>query len=128
VIRNVKRNSIYLESYSNKEIDKKVNDKHPNRKILIAIFSLYELFDKVISVSKYVHEQNRENIKQFIKHSRGKMDYVINAIDYRLILSLANQHADFQYEFAKELNPDISLEYSNVEPMENNKFQASFPM
>src|SRR5699024_7456552 len=36
--------------------------------------------------------------------------------------------ADFQYEFAKELNPDISLEYSNFEPMENNKFQASFPM
>src|SRR5699024_9996994 len=56
------------------------------------------------------------------------MDYVINAIDYRRILSLANQHADFQYEFGKELNPDISLEYSNFEPKMNNDLQSSFPM
>src|SRR5699024_11757060 len=92
------------------------------------IFSLYDLFDKVISVSKSVHEQNRENIKQFIKHSRGKMDYVINAIDYRRILSLANQHADFQYEFGKELNTDISLEYSNFEQKMNNDLQSNFTM
>src|SRR5699024_12798341 len=72
----LKRNSIYLHSDMDKELDKKVNDKHPHRKNLKAIFSLYDLFDKVISVSKSVHEQNRENIKQFIKHSRGKMDYV----------------------------------------------------
>lgn len=124
----LKRNSIYLHSDMDKELDKKVNDKHPHRKNLKAIFSLYDLFDKVISVSKSVHEQNRENIKQFIKHSRGKMDYVINAIDYRRILSLANQHADFQYEFGKELNPDISLEYSNFEPKMNNDLQSSFPM
>src|SRR5699024_10443478 len=43
-------------------------------------------------------------------------------------LSLANQHADFQYEFGKELNPDISLEYSNFEPKMNNDLQSSFPM
>src|SRR5699024_12651675 len=54
------------------------------------------------------------------------MDYVINAIDYRHIMSLANQHADFQYEIGKELNPDSSIEYSNFEPKMSNDLQSSF--
>src|SRR5699024_12353459 len=48
--RDLKRKSIYLHSDMDKELDKKVNDKHRHRKNLKANFSLYDLFAKGIYV------------------------------------------------------------------------------
>ncbi|MEB6549568.1 CDP-glycerol glycerophosphotransferase family protein [Heyndrickxia sporothermodurans] len=99
-----KRKSIFLHSDMRKEIDKKVNKKYPHRKNLHIIFSLYNFYDKVLSVSKLTHEQNKQNLMRFIEESSRKMDYVINTIDYKNILA---KKEDYQYEFAMET--DLSL-------------------
>ncbi|MED3650511.1 glycosyltransferase [Heyndrickxia sporothermodurans] len=99
-----KRKSIFLHSDMRKEIDKKVNKKYPHRKNLQVIFSLYNFYDKVLSVSKLTHEQNKQNLMRFIKEASRKMDYVINTIDYKNILA---KKEDYQYEFAMET--DLSL-------------------
>lgn len=125
-----KRNSIYLHSDMNKERDKKINNRYPHRRNLKAIFSLYDSFDKVISVSEYVHEKNRDNMKQFIKNRERKMDYVINAIDYRRVLSLGNRSADFQHEFGEEFNPNVNslLKHDKLGMMEAYSGQEIFPL
>lgn len=106
---NFKRKSIYLHSDMTKELDKKINNRYPHRQNLKVIFSLYNRFDKVISVSKLVHEQNRENMKKFIKNYKQKMDYVINAMDHERIFSMSNGKAGFQFEFGEEWGADVTL-------------------
>jgi CDP-glycerol glycerophosphotransferase len=108
---NFKRKSIYLHSDMKQELDKKVNNKYPHRKNLQIIFSLYDHFDKVISVSESVHERNHKHIKGLIKNHE-RMDYVMNAIDYKQILSLSGMQERYAYEFGKEL---ISVDFSKEE-------------
>src|SRR5699024_1560038 len=50
-------------------------------------FSLYDRFDKVLSVSELAHKQNSKNLKQHVSDER-KMDYVVNPIDYEWILNM----------------------------------------
>ncbi|SES88747.1 CDP-glycerol glycerophosphotransferase [Oceanobacillus limi] len=104
-----KRRSIYLHSDMEKELHKVVNNKYPHRRNLKVIFSLYTLFDKVLSVSKLTHEQNWKNLKTFITDYEKKMDYVINAIDYKKILNLKGDRSEFQYEFGEEIGPESAL-------------------
>ncbi|GIN85356.1 CDP-glycerol glycerophosphotransferase [Heyndrickxia sporothermodurans] len=99
-----KKKSIFLHSDMEKEIHKKVKNRYPHRKNLKVVFSLYDLFDKVLSVSKLTHEKNMESLKQYIHQYSKKMDYVINTIDYQNILSKKDH---YQYEFAEE--NDFSL-------------------
>ncbi|MFC0299504.1 CDP-glycerol glycerophosphotransferase family protein [Virgibacillus soli] len=98
---NFKKKNIYLHSDMDKETSKKVNNHYPHRQNLKVIFSLYQLFDKVLSVSKLTHKKNRKNLLQYIPKPVGKMDYVINAIDYKHILSMKSK--SIQYEFGEDL-------------------------
>src|SRR5699024_2801363 len=82
-----KRISIYLHYDMNKEVFKKVKNKYPHKQNLKVIFSLYDRFDKVLSVSELAHEQNSKNLKQHVSDER-KMDYVVNPIDYEWILNM----------------------------------------
>jgi CDP-glycerol glycerophosphotransferase len=95
-----KKKSIFLHNDMGMEIQKKVLDRYPHRKNLKVIFSLYDQFDKVISVSKLTNEQNRKQLGHMLKNPHEKMDFVINSIDYKKILSL--KHQAFQYEFGEE--------------------------
>ncbi|MED1205485.1 glycosyltransferase [Heyndrickxia acidicola] len=95
-----KKKSIFLHNDMGMEIQKKVLDRYPHRKNLKVIFSLYDQFDKVISVSKLTNEQNRRQLSHILKAPQEKMDFVMNSIDYNKILSLKQQA--FQYEFGEE--------------------------
>lgn len=87
---NFKRKSIYLHSDMEQEVGKKVKNRYPHRQNLKVIFSLYDRFDKVISVSKLAHEENRKNLSQHVSDYR-KMDYVVNPVDYEWILNMKNE-------------------------------------
>jgi CDP-glycerol glycerophosphotransferase len=100
---NFKKKSIYLHSDMEKEVHKVVNNKYPHKRNLRAIFTLYNQFDKVLSVSELTHKQNWNSLKSYVNKDT-KMDYVLNAIDYKQIFSLKNKQ-DFQYEFAEEFSP-----------------------
>lgn len=102
-----KRKSIYLHSDMKKELDKVVNNKYPHRKNLRVIFSLYNEFDKVLSVSELTHQQNWTNLKHFVDQD-VKMDYVTNPVDYKHIFQLRKM-PDFQYEFGEELHPTTTV-------------------
>lgn len=115
------KKSIYLHSDMSEEMIKKVNGKYPHRRNLHVIFPLYNFFDKVLSVSKLTHEKNKRHLKNFINKDKEKMDYVMNAIDYKRILSLKEQEKDqtvnvdgFDYEFAEE--HDISKRIDTLTP------------
>lgn len=96
---NFKKKSIFLHSDMGKEINKKVLNKYPHRRNLKVVFSLYNFFDKVLSVSKLTHEQNMKHLHRIIDDYSTKMDYVVNTIDYQNIFS---QKENYQYEFAME--------------------------
>ncbi|MGE8206622.1 CDP-glycerol glycerophosphotransferase family protein [Heyndrickxia sp. NPDC080065] len=111
-----KKKSIYLHNDMGQEIQKKVNNRYPHRKNLKVIFSLYNYFDKVISVSNLTNEQNRNSLSHIVKDHFHKMDFVINTIDYKKVLSMKNE---YQYEFSIE--NDFSAISSAIE-------RNTFPM
>lgn len=80
-----KRRSIYLHSDMGREVLKKVNGKFPHRDNLRVIFSLYDRFDKVVSVSELAYAENARQLGRYVS-DRAKMDYVVNPIDYGAVL------------------------------------------
>ncbi|MFD2617052.1 glycosyltransferase [Terrilactibacillus laevilacticus] len=83
-----KKRSIYLHNDMVEQANKKVNNKYPHRNNLKVVFSLYRLFDKVVSVSKLTNEQNIKNFSDIIDNYQTKMDFVINNINYNKTLEL----------------------------------------
>lgn len=82
-----KKKSIYLHNDMGQEMNKKVNNKYPHRQNLKVIFSLYNYFDNVVSVSKLTNEQNKKSLNKVVKNMDRRMKYVINNIDYEKILA-----------------------------------------
>lgn len=106
-----KRKSIYLHSDMHQELDKRVNRHYPHRRNLRAIFSLYDRFDKVISVSEFAHQENQKHLKQHVSDER-KMDYVVNPIDYQWILDMKDWVGLRSYEVgAKASQMELGQEF-----------------
>lgn len=111
------RKSIYLHSDMEKEMHKKVNDTYPHRRNLKVVFSLYNLFDKVLSVSELTFKQNMRYLQDRVETQ--KMDYVVNTIDYNRVLSLKNQ-GEMLYEFGKETDSKSLLKPMVSYPLPNS--------
>ncbi|MFQ9654540.1 MAG: CDP-glycerol glycerophosphotransferase family protein [Enterococcus sp.] len=62
-----------------------INGKAPHKKNLPAVFSIYYLFDRILSVSKETMEINRKNLKEFI--TDGQIGYTTNTIDISKIMT-----------------------------------------
>ncbi len=97
---NFKKKSIYLHNDMGQEMNKKVNNKYPHRQNLKVIFSLYNYFDNVVSVSKLTNEQNKRSLNKVVKNIDERMTYVVNNIDYENILA-------GREEFSEELVIDF---------------------
>lgn len=102
-----KRRSIYLHSDMGREVLKKVNGKFPHRDNLRVIFSLYDRFDKVMSVSELAYAENARQLGRYVS-DRAKMDYVVNPIDYGAVLDGGRRGlvdgGRYAAEFAGELS------------------------
>lgn len=66
-------NDIYTERF------KEIKGKHPHMVNLGGLFSIYDKFDKLVSVSKGTMELNKKNLSQYAKPE--KFDYVMNSIN-----------------------------------------------
>ena len=88
---------VFLHSDMKNEFDKKINGKYKHRKNLRLIFSLYNYFDKVISVAKSANEANQMNFKHLIDNHESKMIYVNNAVDYLSVLIKKDDYKTYSY-------------------------------
>lgn len=79
-LNNFKKKSVYLHSLMMEEYEKKVHGKYTHKQDLTVIFSLYHLFNNVVSVSESSNEKNREDLQIFGIESE-KMIYINNLLD-----------------------------------------------
>ncbi|HET7626759.1 MAG TPA: CDP-glycerol glycerophosphotransferase family protein, partial [Bacillales bacterium] len=68
--------------------ERTVNGKKPHKINLHGLFSIYDRFDKLISVSKGTMELNRDKLSRYA--DKAKFTYVMNSINPETILNLAN--------------------------------------
>ncbi|TSB48377.1 glycosyltransferase [Alkalicoccobacillus porphyridii] len=90
------RNSIYLHNDMMEEYKKKVNGKFKHKHNLKVIFSLYDFYDKIVSVAKSTNETNKISLKTYIK-SEDKMVYVNNVINAKKILEIKDNKNFINY-------------------------------
>lgn len=91
--------------------EKVINHKRPHRINLRGLFSIYNRFDKLVSVSKGTMELNRHNLKEFADES--KFDFVMNSINPEKIIRASNE------EMEKNNEAQIQKEQTILE---NKKF------
>ncbi|WKB35006.1 glycosyltransferase [Terrilactibacillus sp. S3-3] len=78
-------------------------------------FSLYNYFDKIISVSELTKNQNIKSFKNFIDDYETKMDFVINNINYKQALRLKDKKEIMDYHGQTYLLSTNAYTTSNVE-------------
>lgn len=79
------KKSVFLHNRMFEEYNKREGESFKHKWNLSVIFSSYNLFDNIISVSESANEQNILDLKQFNVDSR-KMKYVNNIVDGEQIL------------------------------------------
>lgn len=79
-----KKKSVYLHSLMMEEYEKKVHGKYTHKQDLKIIFSLYNKFDNIISVSESSNKKNREEL-HFLGIESKKMTYINNLVDVEKI-------------------------------------------
>ncbi|MBG9783667.1 glycosyltransferase [Shouchella lehensis] len=76
----VKKKCIFLHNDMMEEYNKKIDGKYKHKHNLKVIFSLYQYFDKIVSVAKSTNDQNKVSLKDYVKDVEKKMVYVDNVI------------------------------------------------
>lgn len=85
---NAKKKICYMHSDLLSDSERTVNGKKPHRINLRGLFSVYNRFDKLVSVSKGTMELNRKNLLKYADFD--KFDYVMNSINPEKILQSHN--------------------------------------
>ncbi|WP_218086691.1 glycosyltransferase [Staphylococcus epidermidis] len=76
-----KKNAIFLHNDMHEEFNKLIDGRYKHRWNLKVIFSLYNQFTKIVSVSDSTNKANIINLKQYIKSPENKMISISNIID-----------------------------------------------
>src|SRR5699024_2022645 len=76
-----KKNAIFLHNDMHEEFNKLIDGRYKHRWNLKVIFSLYDQFTKIVSVSNSTNKANTINLKQYIKAPENKMISISNIID-----------------------------------------------
>lgn len=82
----IKFKSIYLHNAMLEEYNKKIDNKFKHKWNLKVIFSFYNYFDRIISVSESVNDQNKSELSSWIS-DKAKMKFVNNLVDGDGIIS-----------------------------------------
>ncbi|MED4204488.1 CDP-glycerol glycerophosphotransferase family protein [Neobacillus mesonae] len=90
-----KKKICYMHNNILADSERTINGSKPHRINLRGLFSVYDRFDKLVSVSTGTMELNKKNLSKYADES--KFDYVMNSINPEKILRLAeegdiNQH------------------------------------
>lgn len=73
------------------EYNKKINGRYKHRWNLKVIFSLYDEFDKVISVTESVNEANKTGLGDLVSNKEEKMISISNIINGEEIIRMADE-------------------------------------
>ncbi|MEC1752695.1 CDP-glycerol glycerophosphotransferase family protein [Bacillus mojavensis] len=84
---NYKKSVCFMHNDLLSESEKVINGRKPHRINLRGLFSIYNRFDKLVSVSKGTMELNRKNLAIYADES--KFDYVMNSINPQSILEMS---------------------------------------
>ncbi|WP_191270340.1 CDP-glycerol glycerophosphotransferase family protein [Neobacillus kokaensis] len=84
-----KKKICYLHSNLLSDSEKVINGRRPHRINLRGLFSVYDRFDKLVSVSQGTMEVNKQNLAKYAEEE--KFDFVMNSINHEKILRMAEE-------------------------------------
>ncbi|REH75524.1 teichoic acid biosynthesis protein [Staphylococcus felis] len=90
----VKTKCVFLHNDMIEEFNKKINGRYKHKWNLKVIFSLYDEFDKVISVTESANIANKKGLKHIISNANEKMISISNIIDGDKIKQMALEAQD----------------------------------
>ncbi|MDQ6600369.1 CDP-glycerol glycerophosphotransferase family protein [Bacillus salipaludis] len=112
LVSDAKKKICYMHNDILSDSERTINGKRPHRINLRGLFSVYNQFDKLVSVSVGTMELNKKNLIEYADES--KFDFIMNSINPQKILTLSNEGNEDQHDQASEnLEDDDTLE-SNV--------------
>ncbi|MFF2589741.1 CDP-glycerol glycerophosphotransferase family protein [Peribacillus butanolivorans] len=88
-----KKKVCYMHNDLLSDSERVINGRRPHRINLRGLFSVYNRFDKLVSVSKGTMELNRKNLMQYADYD--KFDYVMNSINPDKILQIDSEKTEF---------------------------------
>ena len=83
---NVPKKAVFLHNVMLEEYNKVIGNKYKHKWNLKVIFSLYQNFDKIVSVSESANKQNQIDLQHYVPDYKEKMVFVNNTIDGDSIL------------------------------------------
>ncbi|WP_066258926.1 CDP-glycerol glycerophosphotransferase family protein [Neobacillus drentensis] len=86
-----KKKICYMHNDIRTDSEKVINGRRPHRINLRGLFSVYNKFDKLVSVSPATMELNKSNLAEFAEEF--KFDFVMNSINPEKILKLGNEES-----------------------------------
>ncbi len=87
-----KKKICYMHNDIRSDSEKIINGRRPHRINLRGLFSVYDRFDKLVSVSPATMELNKRNLAEFAEEL--KFDFVMNSINPEKILRLGNEDSE----------------------------------
>lgn len=84
------KKSIYQHNDMYAETKKKINGKYKHKQKLGIVFSLYKLFDKVVSVAKHTRDLNVKSLEKYVDSE--KLVYVHNSLNVEKIINAVEKH------------------------------------
>ncbi|WP_239720703.1 MULTISPECIES: glycosyltransferase [unclassified Mammaliicoccus] len=85
----VKQKAIFLHNDMQGEYDKIIDGRYKHRWNLKVIFSLYDHFDKVVSVTESANQANKMNLSKYVTNPDSKMISISNIINGDEIIEMA---------------------------------------
>lgn len=93
-----KKKICYMHNDILSDSERNINGRRPHRINLRGLFSVYDRFDKLVSVSPGTMELNKNNLSEFAEEF--KFDYVLNSINPEKILRMGNEGNSSEMEEA----------------------------
>lgn len=108
---NAKKYCAFLHSDVYSDAHREIDGKMPMLKNMLALFSIYYRFDKLLSVSPMTMEVNKQNLRDYIDDRQ--MSYVMNTINIEKILGEC-QNSDSQYNdlLSNSMNPPEIVDFN----------------
>ncbi|MCQ5454261.1 CDP-glycerol glycerophosphotransferase family protein [Bacillus paralicheniformis] len=118
VCADAKKKICYMHNDLLSDSERLVNGRRPHRINLRGLFSIYNKFDKLVSVSKGTMELNKKNLS--IYADEDHFDYIMNSINPERILGIEHTESDS----ATSVNPHENGSKNHVDIVDNKRFKA----
>lgn len=105
---------VYQHADMKQEMTRVVNGQKIFERVLGSIFSIYDYYDKIVSVSKGVSKVNKEALKETTRHSDQHVWVVENLLRPDLIEDKLKNEKQFEYDGKRYLAGDFMADGMNM--------------